>query len=79
MKLLDEMTLLAYSLMRLAECVVPYFVLIRCQWCSTGKQNNVLKWSLMNELPVIGSLCLRTDFWDRHGANIATHKKEMYG
>ena len=27
----------------------------------------------MNELPVIGSLCLRTDFWDRHGANIATH------
>ena len=27
----------------------------------------------MNELPVIGSLCLRTEFWDRHGANIATH------
>ena len=33
----------------------------------------------MNELPVIGSLCLRTDLWDRHGANIATHWKEMYG
>ena len=32
----------------------------------------------MNELPVIGSLCLRKDFWDRHGANIATHKKGMY-
>ena len=26
---------------------------------------------LMNKLPVIGSLCLRLDFWDRHGANIA--------
>ena len=26
----------------------------------------------MNELPVIGSLCFRKDFWDRHGANIAT-------
>ena len=27
----------------------------------------------MSELPVIESLCLRTDFWDRHRANIATH------
>ena len=27
---------------------------------------------LMNELPVIESLCLRKDFWDRRGANIAT-------
>ena len=26
---------------------------------------------LMNEF--------RTDFWDRHGANIAAHLKEMYG
>ena len=26
----------------------------------------------MNELPVMGSLCFRKDFWDRHGANIAT-------
>ena len=33
----------------------------------------------MNELLVIGSLCLRTDFWDRHGANIATHLEELYG
>ena len=33
----------------------------------------------MNGLPVIGSLCLRKDFWDRHGANIATRYKEMYG
>ena len=24
----------------------------------------------VNELPVIGSLCLCKDFWDRHGANI---------
>ena len=28
----------------------------------------------MNELPVlVQSLCLRTDFWNRHRANIATH------
>ena len=26
----------------------------------------------MNELPVIGSLRFRKDFWDRHGANITT-------
>ena len=26
----------------------------------------------MNELPVVESLCLRKDFWDRHGTNIAT-------
>ena len=26
---------------------------------------------IMNEMPVIGSLCLRKDFWDRQGANIA--------
>ena len=26
----------------------------------------------MKELPVIGSLCSRKDFWDRHGANITT-------
>ena len=24
----------------------------------------------MTELPMIESLCLRKDFWDRHGANI---------
>lgn len=35
---------------------------------------------LMNELLVIGSLRLRTGFWDRHGlANIATRQKGMYG
>ena len=33
----------------------------------------------MKQLPVIGSLCLRKDFWDRHGANIATRQKEIYG
>ena len=33
----------------------------------------------MNELPVIGSLCFRKDFWERHGENIATRQKEMYG
>ena len=33
----------------------------------------------MNELPVIGSLRLRTDFWDRHGANIETRFKGTYG
>ena len=26
----------------------------------------------MNELPVIGSLCLRKDFWNHHRANIAS-------
>ena len=26
----------------------------------------------INELPVMGFLCLRKDFWDRHGAKIAT-------
>ena len=31
----------------------------------------------IDELPVIGSLCLRKDFWDRHGANIATRWNEM--
>ena len=29
------------------------------------------------ELPVIGSLCLRKDFWDRHEANIATRWKDL--
>ena len=36
----------------------------------------------MDELPVIGSLCSRKDFWDRHGANIASvsrSKKNHYG
>ena len=32
----------------------------------------------MNELPVTGSLCLRTDFWDRHVANFATHLKDVW-
>ena len=32
----------------------------------------------MNELPVIGSLCAK-NFWDRHGANIASCWKEMWG
>ena len=26
----------------------------------------------MNEFLVIGSLCLRKDFWNRHGAKIAS-------
>ena len=39
----------------------------------------VVQSTSMNGLPVIGSLCLRKDFWDRHGANIATRYKEMYG
>ena len=33
----------------------------------------------MNELPVIGSLRLRTDFWDRHVADIVTRYKGTYG
>ena len=31
------------------------------------------------EFAVTGSLCLRKDFWDRHGANIATRQNEIYG
>ena len=27
---------------------------------------------LLKEFPVVVSLCLRKDFWDRHGANIST-------
>ena len=33
----------------------------------------------MNELPVIGSLRLRKEFWDRHGANIVTRYKGTCG
>ena len=33
----------------------------------------------MIKLPVIGSLCLRKDFWDRHWANVATCLRETYG
>ena len=33
----------------------------------------------MNDFPVIGDLVMRTGFWDRQGANIATRYKEMYG
>ena len=33
----------------------------------------------MKELPVIGSLCLRKEFWDRHGENIVTRYKGTYG
>ena len=32
-----------------------------------------------NELPVIGSLHLRKEFWDRHGANIVTRYKGTCG
>ena len=39
----------------------------------------VSEFQWMNELPVIRSLRLRSDFWDRHGANIATRWKGMYG
>ena len=33
----------------------------------------------MNELPVIGSLRLRKEFWDRHGTNIVTRYKGTCG
>ena len=33
----------------------------------------------MNELSVIGSLRLHTNFWDRHGANIVTRYEGTYG
>ena len=38
-----------------------------------------LLYSLMKDLSVIGSLRLRTDFWDRHGANIATRWRGTHG
>ena len=34
---------------------------------------------LINELPVIGSLRLRKEFWDRQGAKIVTRYKGTYG
>ena len=33
----------------------------------------------MSKLPVIGSLCLRKDFWDDHGVNIASCQQEING
>ena len=33
----------------------------------------------MNDLPVIGYLCLRKELWDRQGANTASRYKELYG
>ena len=33
----------------------------------------------MNESPVIGSLRLRKEFWDRRGANIVTRFNGTYG
>ena len=34
---------------------------------------------VMNELPVIGSLRLRKEFWDRQRENIVTRYKGTYG
>ena len=39
----------------------------------------ICKRRTMNELPVIGSLRLRIDFWDRHVADIVTRYKGTYG
>ena len=39
----------------------------------------ICKRGTMNELPVIGSLRLRTDFWDRHVADIVIRYKGTYG
>ena len=39
----------------------------------------ICKRGTMNELPVIGSLRLRTDFWDRHVADIVTRYKGTHG
>ena len=32
----------------------------------------------MNDLPVMGSVVMSNEFWDRQGANIASRKKKMY-
>ena len=39
--------------------------------CSSCGASSESKMSEMNELPVIASLSLRTDFWDSHAANMA--------
>ena len=48
-----------------------------------GNTHSATKWlcgvKWINDLQVIGSLYLRKDFWDRHGANTGTRWKEMYG
>ena len=31
----------------------------------------------MNEFPVVGSLCLRTDFWNRHGQTLQLTRKKF--
>ena len=33
----------------------------------------------MNDFSVIWDLVMRTELWDRYGANIASPYKEMYG
>ena len=43
-----------------------------CKKCGKVNKEEVA----MNELPVIGSLHLPTDFWDRHGANINCNSLE---
>ena len=35
--------------------------------------------SWMNDFPVMRDLVMRTELWDRQGANIASRYKEMYG
>ena len=40
---------------------------------------NLSRLGAMNELPVIGSLCFREEFWDRCEANIASRREEIYG
>ena len=30
----------------------------------------------MNELPVVGSFCLRTDFWNRHGKTLQLTRRK---
>ena len=46
-----------------------------CKKCGKVNKEEVA----MNELPVIGSLHLPTNFWDCHGANIVIHQKGKFG
>ena len=39
----------------------------------------ILNFIVMNDFPVIGDLVMRTGLWDRQGANIGSHYKEVYG
>ena len=56
--------------------MLPFYLLLTTESNNNSAYANT---ETMNELPVIGSLRLRTDFWDSHGANIVTRYEGTYG